>query len=310
MTTFTSTREYDLFGPWVDEVPGPSDIPRLYRDHAIDFASARLVLKVPRNIDRRDATPDMDLYDHLLIAGPDALQVLSRATPTRKRGPAGSSTYTSREVTYTDIVAIHDSVNLLDATLTITGRDASVVSVHYNGSAAKPITALVDVVRSTFKAGHPLDAAPISARAPLGERDAALMVDFKNAARRLPGLTPLAWHERRTLRPLQAGLAGLARRVALVGSRATLHGAILGADDVAIEAFGRREWIVRGRAPELSSGRLVVPTATLDAVEFSAHPDYAGVAAVTFKSGAARTTMHVPEDSDALAVLTGAFSNG
>lgn len=309
MAQFVRTREFDLFGPWVDEVRDPEDVPRLYRDHGIDFGSARLVLKVPRNIARRDATPDMDLYDFLLIAEPDALTVLERVPPPRSRGQAAPSTYTEQSFAYRDIVAIRDSVNLLDAHLSITASDGATARVRYNGSAAQPITGLIDLLRSTLEPAR-APRVPEPSLEPLAERDAALMVDFANAAKRLPGLTAWAWHERRAVRPRGGGVATMARRLAHLGSPMTVHGAVVGADAVAFEAFGRRDWLIRGRAPELSSGRLVVPLAAIDGVDIEAHPAYEGVATVTFASGVARTAMHVPEGSPTLDAISAAFARG
>ena len=77
--------EYARFGPWVDEIASADELPRLYRDHPIDFAAALLVLKVPRNIARRDARPDMDLYDHVVVLEPDRLTVLSRIVAAAER---------------------------------------------------------------------------------------------------------------------------------------------------------------------------------------------------------------------------------
>lgn len=309
MSTFIRTREYDLFGPWIDEVKQLDDVPRLYADHPFDFEGSRLILKVPRNIAHRDATPEMDLYDHMLIVGKSGLTVLSRVADPRRRGVAETSTFTTREIAFADIAVLRNRVNLLDARFSITGRDGAVIEVKYNGSAGVPITDLVDLLRSEFGRVGPVAVAPTPQLTPLEERDAALMVDFKNAARRLPDLTPWAWHERRTLRPRAGGISGLAKRVALASSPATLHGAVIGADAKAFEAFGRRDWLLRGRAPELSSGRLVIPLAAIDAVEVAPHPVYKGVATVTFASGRARTDMHVPEDSPTLAALTFAFGS-
>ena len=50
---YPSTAEYDAFGPWIDEVTTADEVPRLYRDVAIDFAAAHTVLKFPRPIARR-----------------------------------------------------------------------------------------------------------------------------------------------------------------------------------------------------------------------------------------------------------------
>lgn len=59
----TRVSEYDRFGPWIDEVLDLEDVPRLFRSHPVDFDAARLVLKVPRDIARRDANAAMNLYD-------------------------------------------------------------------------------------------------------------------------------------------------------------------------------------------------------------------------------------------------------
>ena len=39
MGTYFSVQndEYDAFGPWIDEVETREDLPRLYREHPIDF---------------------------------------------------------------------------------------------------------------------------------------------------------------------------------------------------------------------------------------------------------------------------------
>src|SRR5665647_3181235 len=91
-------------------------------------SSATLVLKVPRVISRRDANSDMDLYDHLVVAGATSLTVLSR------RG----DTYQSAEVPYARIAAVSTSVALLDGLLVardVEGAAAAGVAVtfRYNG---------------------------------------------------------------------------------------------------------------------------------------------------------------------------------
>ncbi|MCU1433145.1 MAG: hypothetical protein JWP95_2250, partial [Actinotalea sp.] len=55
-----STAEYDAFGPWILEVRAVDDLPALFSRHPLDLGSARLVLKVPRQIARRDAHAGMD----------------------------------------------------------------------------------------------------------------------------------------------------------------------------------------------------------------------------------------------------------
>lgn len=131
----TRVSEYDAFGPWIDEVFAPEDVPRLFRNHALDFDAARLVLKVPRDIVRRDATPDMDLYDYLLVLDSRRLTVLKRHGE--------------------QVVAIRDVVNLLDASLTIHTSAGAAVSVRYNGSARENVSRLVDELRAAATVDPP-----------------------------------------------------------------------------------------------------------------------------------------------------------
>src|SRR5664279_379583 len=87
--TASQVAEYDRFGPWIDEVIVPEDLPRLFRSYPIDLSAARMVLKVPRSIARRDATAGMDLYDHVVILDRESLTLLSRDGATGATGATG-----------------------------------------------------------------------------------------------------------------------------------------------------------------------------------------------------------------------------
>ena len=76
--SYSSTAEYDAFGPWIDEVTSADEVPRLYSGYGIDFGSSIRILKFPRNIARRDANPAMHLYDHLVVVTRERLTILSR----------------------------------------------------------------------------------------------------------------------------------------------------------------------------------------------------------------------------------------
>lgn len=161
-STGTSTAEYDAFGPWIDEVRSPQDVPRLFRAHPLDLGTAHLVLKVPRNISRRDATPDMDLYDHLVVLADDELTVLTRLGALTDAGEPlasvydearGYRTWSSRP---TDVVAMRDVTSMLNARLDILTQDGRALTLRYNGSAAEGVQRLVDEIRAAHdgRAGH------------------------------------------------------------------------------------------------------------------------------------------------------------
>ena len=298
------TREYDAFGPWIDEVRSLADVPRLYRDHPLDLSAARSVLKVPRDIARRDATPGTDLYDHLLVLEEARLTVLSR----RPEEPLG---YEVREVALAEVAAVLDTVDLLDGRLHLHTRDGRVLTLRYNGSARERVRQLVDGLRTD--GGRPatpdgLDRQALTPDA-LGPDDVAVVADVREVTRARPGLTARAWHGRRPVRPRPGGAAGALRTLTHALSPATLQAAVAASDGDHLEVFGRREQLVRGRRPVHSASRLVVPLPGLDRVTAAANPRYAGAVDLVLTAGRAQLTLTVPEGSGTERFLRGSGRN-
>lgn len=295
----TSTAEYDAFGPWVDPVRGPEQVPRLFRDHPIDLDAARMVLKVPRDIARRDATPDMDLYDHLLVLGPDRFTALSRREGAR---------YDVREVPYDGVAAVATSVDLLDGRLTVHALTGAPVSVRFGGSSADVVQGFLDLLR-LLAWPAPAGAAPRDpgpgigrlGRRALGEQEIGLVGAYREVADADPALRTLAAHARVVVAP--AG--GPVRRALHVLRPMTVQGAVIGSDGRELQVFGRRAWLVRGRTPVHSESRLVLPLDRLTGVATARHPGYPGVEVVTLRAGDAAVELPVPAGSDARRVLAG-----
>lgn len=317
--TDARTREYDRFGPWIDEVRGDDDVPRLYRDHPIDFASAQLVLKVPRNIARRDATPEMDLYDHLLVVEPARLVVLSRGEdgPGARRA-GGAAGYRVRSVAFHQVAAVRHTVDLLDGRLTVRTTDGAALTVRYNGSARAAVDRLVDHLRVATAVAGPtttgwalLAAARAHPPAPLalGRDDTALAGDFREASRPRPDLGLWAWHGRQRVAPSRPGVLG-ARRLSHALSPMTLHGAVVAGDADTMEVFGRHDWLVRGTKPVHSASRLVVPLSAPERLRLAPHSAYDGAASVEITAGAASTVVTVPVGSSAYRLFAAAAAGG
>lgn len=288
--------EYERFGPWIDEVRTADDVPRLFRDQPMDLDGARLVLKVPRNLPRRDVTPGMDLYDHLLVLTTDRLTVLTRR-PVGGRDSVGSaSTVEVLDVPVSRLAAVHDVVNLLDGRLTLHTDDGTAVQVRYNGSARASVGRLVDALRAAVALREPsaTGRALIDAgRSGWDERqldacqdDLALVADYRELARANSALEPWACHGRVRVAPRPGGAAGAVRAVAHALVRATLQGAVVAGDATALEVVGRHAWLVRGSKPVHSSSRLVVPLAGLAGVAVDEHLGYAGAVIVRLEVGA------------------------
>ena len=310
---FAGVSEYDRFGPWIDEVKEEADLPRLYRSHPIDFGAERLVLKVPRNITRRNATPDMDLYDHVIIMGQDVLTVLSR----RPAGPSREGSSAARPdsgrgfgvvtIKYGDVVAIRNALNLLDGRLTVSTVEGTPVKIPYNGSAGDVVASLVAMLRESacIKPASPVGKALLAAGGPLarpevsglGLDDRFLETAFLEAHNANPRLAAWAAHGRRRLVPGAAGMQEVIERVKHAISPMTLHGALFAADENAMEAFGRHAWLVRGRGACYSTSHLVIPFDAPDLLRLSPHPLYPDVNVATIGAGKWRQEIPVPRDS-------------
>ncbi|POH66449.1 hypothetical protein C3B59_08500 [Cryobacterium zongtaii] len=302
----TRSAEFDAFGPWVDRVHDATEVPGLYRDYPVDFVTSRLVLKVPRNISRRDALPTMDLYDHLIIAAPETLVVLSRANADTSGSPRG---YTERTLGYGDVVAVTDTIDLVDGRLDILARTGETLTVPYNGSSQQVITRLVDVLSElTLAALRPTPAVIIpEADAPpadldlldLGKEDVGLVTSYFDVMRHELGATLLAAHGRSVLPPR----GGLVSRAVHALYPMTLHGAVLCRTDRELHIVGRKGWLVRGNTPDLSRSHTSIPLAAIDEIVLAPHPTYLGASVVTMRLGAARIDLVLPEGSAAVQAL-------
>lgn len=313
------TSEYDRFGPWIDEVLSPADVPRLFRSHPLDLATARLVLTVPRNIARRDATTDMDLYDHLLVLGTDDLTVLTRRRlPGRTRAtPLVPGTYDVATVPFRQVVAIRDVVDLLNGRLTIHTHDGTALSVRYNGSARANVSRLVSELRSAASAtgSSPVGRALLEAarthvvvppRLEPGTSDLALVADVRELQRANPSAVAWTCHGRMHLEPRRGGATGAVQRVLHAISPMTLHGGLLVADAAALEVIGRRDWLVRGTTPVHSTSRLVLPFSAPESLRLAPHPAYPRATVVTVRAGAAALEIVVPTDSSVHRLMSAA----
>ena len=70
--------EYNAFGPWVYEIDDAHPLPPLFAPCFTDNDEAILKIKVPREIERRNAAPGMDLYDFVIALYEDRLRILER----------------------------------------------------------------------------------------------------------------------------------------------------------------------------------------------------------------------------------------
>lgn len=116
-------REYDAFGPWIWPIAEEEEIPDLYLPHFRLNDTVEMAFKVPRNIERRNAQPRMDLYDSLVALDADSILILERDIE-------GKGVH-SRRVGYEEVVAVGKLVDLLYGELLLHLADGT-VTVTFN----------------------------------------------------------------------------------------------------------------------------------------------------------------------------------
>lgn len=290
------TAEFTAFGPWVDDVTDAAGVPRLYRDFPLDFAKAELVLKVPRNIARRDAHPGMDLYDALLIVDAEATTVLSRQ----------DDTYTTRTVPHAALVAIVDSVLLLDGRLVLHVDEGEPLEITYNGSSQGVMSRLATVLRRLSpterdgssvlaSAGHPTG----EIGALDGERDYALLGAWRELAGREPAVTLAGAHGSRLLPPAGGLVARLVDRL----RPSMLTAAVVGTSPDGCHVLHRRRHVDTGKTTDLSLVHTFLFPRPTARIEHRAHPRFADLRIIEIVDGDARIEFVVPDGSTTEATL-------
>ena len=134
--------EYDAFGPWVYDVDGEHPLPPLFVPFVDMSKSWRMLLKIPRDIERRRATPDMDLYDFVVGADDAGIQIWSR------REKAVEST----RIAYRDITGIRLYQRLLHGVCTLYSAGGPVILI-YNTVSADVMRRFGDLVRAEYGGG-------------------------------------------------------------------------------------------------------------------------------------------------------------
>ncbi len=135
--THKRTKEFDAFGPWIYEIGEQHDFPPLFENYREIAKDARMVFKIPRHIERRNANPDMHLYDAVVAVFETYLLLLSR----------NDSNIIETRIYINDIKAIRVTQCLLSGNLILYTK-AKVYTINYNTVSQNIIKKAVDSIRS------------------------------------------------------------------------------------------------------------------------------------------------------------------
>lgn len=291
MTSADNTPELNRFGPWIDEVRTVDDLPRLFREAGIDPTGYRRVLKVPRDIEGRNANPTMHLYDYLLAVNEERFTVLARR----------DDAYYTVHVPLDRIAAIVDSVRLLNGRLTVHTVDGPVVTVKYNASANGPIRDLTSLLRRWYLP----EALAVAAEPPPGPAprldiaDTGLLTDYERLIAEEPGMRLVNIAGRHTVGPVDQTSRSRGNH-----RPTTLHASIAVADHREVQIIHRRDWFT-GSGDKLSLARSVLPKARITDIRVTPHQRYANVHVLTIQSGVTRLEFPLAEGPLVEASLAG-----
>ena len=116
--------EYDAFGPWVYEIDEVHPLPKLFVPYIHPDPDRTIMVKVPRQIDRQDAEPGMDLYDYIIAVSKNNLTIYGRTE--------GSQVVRVISVKYEDVVAVTIKNVLLSSEVTIMLLSGETIVVPFN----------------------------------------------------------------------------------------------------------------------------------------------------------------------------------
>lgn len=131
--------EYHAFGPWIIEINQKYPLPPLFVPYYKEADDHLLLIKIPRNIDRKDAKPGMHLYDYVIGLYEDFLYILERK----------DTMVVAAKLTYDEIAGMNDFNNLLLGELTLYLTDR-VIKIRYNTVSHDLITKLITIIRDRY----------------------------------------------------------------------------------------------------------------------------------------------------------------
>lgn len=268
------TAEYDAFGPWIYEVRSEEDVPRLFRSYPLDLADAVLTIKVPREIERRDANPAMDLYDVLLSLGAEKVTVL------RRRGRE----YDFREFPYEELQGVTELTDLLNGRLVLHAEGGPVV-VRFNASSGEIITQLVRLVRGLYTTrawrGAGADVPPVG-RAEIADVERDLQILHRRLRHEQAGERTIAVQPRHPVKP--AGPGVVSRAISRAWPTA-VQSAVFILGEKELQVLHRGKPFVAGYKPVHALARTILPLERLVGVEMRPNDDHPDVTTLGVRIG-------------------------
>ena len=131
--------EYNAFGPWIFEITDQYPLPPLFIPYYKEDGIELMRFKIPRNIERSHANPDMDLYDYVVGLYEDHLYILERLEKDVKE----------TKIFYDEMEGLENFVDILLGRLTIFLNDRKVI-IPYNAVSKQIINSMMKIIRDRY----------------------------------------------------------------------------------------------------------------------------------------------------------------
>lgn len=131
--------EYDAFGPWIYKITEKNPMPSLFIPYYKENQNCLMLIKIPRDIERRKAKPDMDLYDYVIGMYEDHGYILKR-----KDGEVEKIRFY-----YNEVQSIENHRSLLLGRLSIHLKNDT-ITIPYNAVSIEIVFELVKIIRDRY----------------------------------------------------------------------------------------------------------------------------------------------------------------
>ncbi|MGX8684491.1 MAG: hypothetical protein ACSW78_04350, partial [Lachnospiraceae bacterium] len=148
--------EYNAFGPWAYEISEKYPLPPLFAPYFTADDKAVIKIKIPREIERRNAEPGMDLYDYVVALYEDRLLVLKRE----------GGTVLEKQIPLKEFKGVRIYQNLLKGGYTIFSARGS-ISFPFNSVSLDLFQKLTNLALERVKSqGRDVSSLPVTETAP------------------------------------------------------------------------------------------------------------------------------------------------
>lgn len=250
--------EYDAFGPWIYNITERNPMPPLFIPYYKENQDYLMLIKIPRDIERRKAKPEMDLYDYVIGMYENYGYILKRK----------DKEVEEIRFCYDEVESMENYRCLLLGKLTINLKNSTIV-IPYNSVSIDIIFELMKIVRDRYTKSS-YKSIPIINRAKNGEIDILYENIIKERALKADIFPIMAFQHAIDLNnnvKLGQKLLGLIRSKLLLS---TVH--LLNEKELLV--INRGEPIKYGKKPMNSYSFIYVPIEKINNIEFEKCKEY------------------------------------